>query len=296
LNFGGGATGNIVGMAASLAFRGIRFVEIPTTMTGQTDSILSNKQAVNGRNGKNLFGSYHAPIFIWIDSKYLETEPVWSRRSGLVEFVKNGFISNPKILEYIEAHLDHGNANVPINDLVHEVIQSKLPILRKDPSEKKYALILEYGHTFGHAIEWTVMKRKEFMAHGEAVGIGMKLASELGCELRRITPAERDLHYHMIEQKVGLTTLLPEYIDMGTLIDAMETDNKKTGRELRFVLLDGIGRCANPEGDYLCTVDPRVLRDVVSKFVARENQKRRRSAPTQWVAKGAPSRPPPALS
>lgn len=88
LSFGGGTVGNIVGLVAGLIYRGIRFIEVPTSMTGQTDSTLSNKQAVNGKTGKNHFYIYHSPIFIWTDTKYLKTDPPTSRHSGIVEVLK----------------------------------------------------------------------------------------------------------------------------------------------------------------------------------------------------------------
>jgi 3-dehydroquinate synthase len=90
--FGGGSIGNITGLAAGLIFRGIRFIEVPTTLSHQTDGVLSNKQAVNGKFGKNHFGLYHAPILLWIDTCYLETEPLQFKKSGIVEGIKNGLI------------------------------------------------------------------------------------------------------------------------------------------------------------------------------------------------------------
>jgi 3-dehydroquinate synthetase len=111
--FGGGAVGNLVGMAAALLFRGVRYVEIPTTMTGQTDSVLSNKQAINGRSGKNLFGTYHAPLFIWADTAYLASEPLASCRSGIVEGIKNGFIADPPFLDELEQMLERSTAMAP---------------------------------------------------------------------------------------------------------------------------------------------------------------------------------------
>jgi 3-dehydroquinate synthetase len=166
LAFGGGTVGNVVGLAAGLIYRGIRFVEIPTSMTGQTDSTLSNKQAVNGGTGKNHFGLYHAPLFIWADTKYLKTEPPFSRRSGIIEGIKNGFISDENFLEYLEQSLNPelDFTDAKLTEIAYKIILSKLPILQQDPSEKGYAITLEYGHTFGHGIEWL-----EKISHGEAV-------------------------------------------------------------------------------------------------------------------------------
>jgi 3-dehydroquinate synthase len=279
LAFGGGTVGNVVGLAAGLIYRGIRFVEIPTSMTGQTDSTLSNKQAVNGGTGKNHFGLYHAPLFIWADTKYLKTEPPFSRRSGIIEGIKNGFISDEKFLEYLEQvlnpELDFTDAK--LTEIAYKIILSKLPILRQDPSEKGYAITLEYGHTFGHGIEWL-----EKISHGEAVSYGMKIAAHLGKELGLISQKDVERHYYVIEEKLGFNNPFPETITTEKLMDAMIADNKKTGVALRFILLERIGQCYNPEGDFLVTVDKELVSTVVEDFIQQERQ--RKSAKTYAFA------------
>jgi 3-dehydroquinate synthase len=272
LAFGGGTVGNVVGLAAGMVYRGIRFIEVPTTMTGQTDSTLSNKQAVNGKTGKNHFGLYHAPIFIWVDTKYLKTEPAFSKRSGIIEGIKNGFISDHTFLDYLAEVL---NPDVKFTDeelyqLAYNIILSKLEIIKQDPSEKHYGIILEYGHTFGHGIEWLEQGK---ISHGEAVSFGMKIAAELGKELGLISPEDVERHYYLIEDKLGFKNPFPAEITTETLMDAMIADNKKTGRELRFVLLDKIGQCYNPEGDFLVTVDQELVKKVVENFIQRPRQK-----------------------
>ncbi len=273
LAFGGGTVGNCVGLAAGLIYRGIRFIEVPTSMTGQTDSTLSNKQAINGKTGKNHFGLYHAPIFIWSDTKYLKTDPSNSRRSGIIEGIKNGFISDENFLNYLERSL---NPEVKfsaqeLHEIAYKIILSKLEILKQDPSEKNYGLILEYGHTFGHGIEWLEQGR---ISHGEAVSFGMKIAAELGKEMGLISQADVERHYHVIEEKLGFNNLLPEYITTEKLMDAMIADNKKTGTELRFILLDKIGQCYDPEGDHLVTVDQKLVRQIIEKYLQYEARKR----------------------
>ncbi len=271
--FGGGTVGNCVGLAAGLIYRGIRFIEIPTSMTGQTDSTLSNKQAINGKTGKNHFGLYHAPIFIWSDTKYLKTDPVNSRRSGIIEGIKNGFISDENFLNYLENSLNPevNFSAQELHEIAYKIILSKLEILKQDPSEKNYGLILEYGHTFGHGIEWLEQGR---ISHGEAVSFGMKIAAELGKEMGLISKADVERHYHVIEEKLGFNNFLPEYITTEKLMDAMIADNKKTGTELRFILLNKIGQCYDPEGDHLVTVDQQLVRQIIEKYLQYETEKR----------------------
>ncbi len=271
--FGGGTVGNVVGLAAGLVYRGLRFIEVPTSMTGQTDSTLSNKQAVNGTTGKNHFGLYHSPIFIWSDTKYLKTEPPSSKRSGIIEGIKNGFISDPTFLEYLEETLNPelNFTDEKLTELAYKIILSKLPILQEDPSEKGYGITLEYGHTFGHAIEWIEGGK---MSHGEAVSFGMKIAAELSQELGFISQEDVDRHYRVIEDQLGFNNPFPEQITTDYLLDAMIADNKKTGRELRFVLLDKIGHCYNPEGDFLVTVNMELVTKIVDSFIQRQQKKK----------------------
>lgn len=272
LAFGGGTVGNIVGLAAGLIYRGIRFVEIPTSMTGQTDSTLSNKQAVNGKTGKNHFGLYHAPIFIWVDTKYLKTEPPSSRRSGIIEGIKNGLISDATFLDYLEETL---NPDVSFSDeqlyqITYKIICSKLEILKRDPSEKGYGIILEYGHTFGHAIEWLEQGK---LSHGESVSFGMKIAAELSKQLGLISEKDVERHYYIIEDKLGFNNPLSKAITTEKLLNAMIADNKKTGEELRFVLLEKIGQYYNPQGDFLVTVDQELVKQVIENFIQQQSHK-----------------------
>lgn len=253
-------------MAAALLFRGVRYIEIPTTMTGQTDSVLSNKQAVNGRSGKNLFGLYHAPLFIWADTHYLASEPLTSCRSGIVEGIKNGLISDPGFLDYLTTVLEpeHRYSEVQRHDLVRRLILSKLPILARDPSEKDYAIILEYGHTFGHGLEVALRGQ---MQHGEAVGYGMRMAARLAQRLGLIDAALVERHDDLIMRRLGFAAPWPQEVSAPLLLEAMTTDNKKKGRTLRYVLLEAAGRCVNPEGDWMMAVDPAQVLEMVQDFI-----------------------------
>jgi len=273
LSFGGGTVGNLVGLAAGLIYRGIRFVEIPTTMMAQTDSTLSNKQAINGRTGKNHFGLYHAPIFIWVDTKYLKTEPLFYRRSGIIEGIKNGFISDPSFLDYLENFLNPNAefSEEALTELAYMMIISKLEILKRDPSEKGYGIVLEYGHTFGHAIEWLEKGR---LSHGEAVSFGMKIAAELSEAMGLISQQDVERHYYIIEEKLGFNNPFPEHITAEKLMNAMIADNKKTGEDLRFVILEKIGQCYNPEGDFLVTIDSKLVLKILNNFLERQKNKK----------------------
>ncbi len=253
LAFGGGSVGNLAGLAAALLFRGIRYVEIPTTFMHLTDGVLSNKQAINGRNGKNLFGTYYAPLFVWADTRYMETEPIRSRKAGMAEAVKNALISQPELVPYLRDALrrDGNYFAEQLTELALRTIHSKLAILRRDPGEKDYALVLEYGHTFGHAIEWL---SQGAMLHGESVAIGMKMAAHLAHERGMISEQTVKLHYELLDACLGLTPALPPQVNADTLMAAMKRDNKRTGENLRFVLLEALGSCAQEGEEPLITI------------------------------------------
>jgi 3-dehydroquinate synthase len=240
-------------------------------MTGLTDSTLSNKQAVNGRKGKNHFGLYHSPLFIWSDTAYLTTEPAESKRCGIVEGIKNGFIADASFLDYLEEELDPAvrYSGDQLTALAYRIIQSKLTVLRRDPSEKGESIVLEYGHTFGHALEWLGQGK---LSHGAAVAIGMKLAARLGRELGLISQDLVERHDYLIDDRLGMTATIPPTVTADALIDAMIHDNKKTNEDLRFVLLEDAGRCYNPEGDFLVTVDPGLALHVIDTFLASESR------------------------
>lgn len=264
--FGGGSIGNITGLAAGLIFRGIRFIEVPTTLSHQTDGVLSNKQAVNGKYGKNHLGLYHAPMFAWIDTRYTETETLRHKNSGIIEGIKNGLIDQPDFIPYLETSIrpqgDYSSRQ--LLDLVYKLILSKMVILKKDPTEKNYGIILEYGHTFAHALEWLSEGR---LTHGEAVSIGMKIAAELSARLGNIDHAAVALHYRLIDDLLALKPKLPGNIDPMSLVDTMYVDNKKTGGDIRYVLLEKIGQCKKGDGDYLIRVDRKIVQDVITKFL-----------------------------
>jgi len=266
ISFGGGSIGNITGLAAGLIYRGIRFVEVPTTLIHQTDGVLSNKQAINGQHGKNHFGLYHAPVFSWIDTRYSENEPLRFQRSGIVEGIKNGLTDQAEFLKYLKTTIRMDGRYTPqrFTDLCFKLIHSKLEILKKDPTEKHYGIILEYGHTFAHSIEWLSLGS---LTHGESVSVGMKIAAELSARLGYLDQDALALHYHLIDDLLGLKPRLPETLDSEAILNTMSVDNKKTGRDIRYVLLKGIGQCVPGDGDYLVPVDKKIVRSVIDAFI-----------------------------
>jgi 3-dehydroquinate synthetase/DNA-binding IclR family transcriptional regulator len=272
IGFGGGCLTNIAGLASGMIYRGIRYVEMPTTFMGITDSTLSNKQAVNGKQGKNQYGIYYAPIFIFGDTKFLRSESLVGRKSAIAEGIKNAFIHEVELLDFYETCLDTDLENLDaqtLTDLAYKVIQSKLSILAEDPSEKGFGMALEYGHTFGHAMEFFSDGQ---IPHGIAVAKGMCIAAELSHELGYLTQAEVDKHYHYFGEKLGLDLHIPEYISVDNIMSTILADNKKTVKGVKYVLLKKIGECLNPDGDWQVSVDPETVRKVLTAYKKRFQQ------------------------
>lgn len=266
VGFGGGCLTNIAGLAAAMIFRGVRYVEMPTTLMGVTDSCLSNKQAVNGRHGKNQFGVYYGPAFLFGDTHFLMTEPEGGRKAAIVEGIKNGLISDASLVDYFEDELDKDPGDYSEEDLTElalKIIRSKLVILARDPSEKHYGMILEYGHTFGHAMEFMT---KGAIPHGFAVAKGMCIAAELSHRLGYLTRAEVDRHYRLFGEILGLDVRIPSHMSVDEIMDAMVTDNKKTAAGTKFVLLRKIGECLNPDGDHQVKVPADTVRALLGEY------------------------------
>lgn len=268
ISFGGGVTGNISGMAAALIYRGVRYIEIPTTFMGQTDSTLSNKQAVNGSSGKNQLGMYYAPIFVWTDIKYVVTEKQQHINAAITEGIKNALIYDKELLPYfIENDFAH---NKPVGgkllELFEIITDSKNKILKQDPSEKGYAVILEYGHTFGHAIEY--LSHGEII-HGGAVATGMCIAAEASFYTGRLSKEDLKLHYDILYgyiPQIILDDRIMELVSPDKIIASIQSDNKRALDGVRYILLEEPGRCINPDGSYQVQLNNTVVKESIIRF------------------------------
>ena len=267
ISFGGGIIGNITGLAAGLVYRGVRYIEIPTTFMGQTDSTLSNKQAINGGSGKNQIGRYYAPLFVWSDLKYITTESPRNIKAAIVEGVKNTLIQDVNLLDEL-VYFIHNKDEFSVKDLYYlfeTITQSKNRILAVDSSERGYGVILEYGHTFGHAIEFLTCGK---IIHGEAVAVGMCIAAEISYHLGKISQDSVKLHYdifyNLIFRNNSAIDLL-QHLDCESILKEIESDNKRTSSGIKYVILDKIGQCSNVNGDCQVKVDKPVVVSCIEK-------------------------------
>ncbi len=245
VGLGGGTVTDLAGFVAATWLRGVAVLQVPTTLLGMVDAAVGGKTGINTPEGKNLVGSFHPPVGVLCDLDALSTLPRADLAAGLAEVVKCGFIADPRILELVEADpavaLD---VDGPVlRELVERAIRVKAAVVTADLREADRREILNYGHTFGHAVEQVEGYR---WRHGEAVSVGLAYAAELGRLSGHLSDAVAERH-----RRVLLSLGLPVTYPAGRwdeLLVAMRRDKKSRGSLLRFVILDDIGRPTRLEG------------------------------------------------
>jgi 3-dehydroquinate synthase len=237
---GGGVAGDVAGFAASCYMRGVPFVQVPTTLLAQVDSSVGGKTAINHPLGKNMIGTFYQPLRVIVDLDTLDTLPAREISAGLAEVIKYGPIADAEFLAWLEQNLDALMARDK-RALAHAVKRSceiKAWVVAQDERESGLRAILNFGHTFGHAIE-SGLGYGEWL-HGEAVGCGMVMAADLSQRLGMIDAAWNNRVVRLVE-RAGLPTKAPA-LGVERYLELMRLDKKAQAGEIRFVLLDGPGR------------------------------------------------------
>src|SRR5579883_180959 len=237
---GGGVVGDIAGFAAACYQRGVNYVQVPTTLLAQVDSSVGGKTGVNHSGGKNLIGAFHQPIAVIADTDTLATLPDRELRAGLAEVIKYGCIQDPALFDWLDRHLP-ALLDRDADALTHAIARSceiKAAVVAADEREHGQRAILNFGHTFGHAIE--AATNYERFLHGEAVAIGMLMAADLSCRLGLISPAVKLAVRGLIE-RAGLPTEAPR-IGAARALALMQMDKKVLAGNIRLVLLETLGR------------------------------------------------------
>jgi 3-dehydroquinate synthase len=232
---GGGIVCDVAGFAASVFMRGLRFGFVSTSLLSQVDASVGGKNGVNFRGYKNMLGVFNQPDFVIIDTSMLATLDKREFRSGFAEIVKAAAISDEKLFRYIERHVAEALENKPevMEKLIYESVLIKSRVVLRDEKEMGERKILNFGHTFAHAIE-----HNTGILHGEAVSIGMVLAAKLSVRLGMLQSSELE----RIERLLGRLQL-PLALKTGQsgLLSAMKKDKKREGNFLHMVFLDRIG-------------------------------------------------------
>ncbi len=242
---GGGTVTDLAGFVAATWLRGVQVVQVPTTLLAMVDAAVGGKTGINTAEGKNLVGAFHPPAGVLCDLDLLATLPQADYVAGLAEVIKAGFIVDRGILDLVEADPEGARRwdGPHTSELVERAIAVKADVVATDPTESWLREILNYGHTFGHAVEQVEGYRRR---HGEAVSIGMVYAAELARLAGRLDDAVVTRHRSVLSA-VGLpTSYVPgRYED---LLTAMRRDKKTRGSQLRFVIIEDLARPARLEG------------------------------------------------
>ncbi len=258
---GGGIVGDIAGFAAACYMRGIRFLQIPTTLLAQVDASVGGKTAVNHDKGKNLVGAFHQPAAVIIDSSTLASLPEREFNAGLAEVVKYGAINDASFFSWLEVNAGaiKRRQEDTVNHLIHESVKNKSEIVSQDEKESGIRALLNFGHSFGHALE-AESNYSRFL-HGEAVAIGMVTAARLS-EIRELCEAGTAQRLASLLTTLGLPVRHAADIRISGLTRALALDKKAVVSGLRLVLLNAIGRAVidnqSSEHDILAAMEQSV--------------------------------------
>jgi 3-dehydroquinate synthase len=263
---GGGVIGDLTGFAAATLLRGLDYVQVPTTLLAQVDSSVGGKTAIDTMHGKNLVGAFHQPVLVLADIDVLATLPRRELLAGYAEIAKYGAISDAPFFAWLEAHGAALVAGDPAarRQAVRQSCAAKAAIVGVDEKESGARALLNFGHTFAHALE-TATGYGDALLHGEAVALGMRLAADLSAELGLCpAPAAQRLRRHLVS--VGLPTEISEIAGgrsfrAADLVAHMRLDKKVQDGRITLILLRGLGEAF---------VSRSVAADIIEAFLARE--------------------------
>ena len=265
--FGGGVLGDVSAFISNLTKRGLKFINIPTTLLAQVDASIGGKTGINSNQGKNLIGTYYQPDFVLSDTTVLKSLPQREMISGYGEILKHSLILDRKFFLWLSK-----NAKKIINKknntlLIKAIFQSckiKSKIISKDEKEKNLRMILNFGHTFAHGLEGAKNFSKK-LNHGEAVLIGMMLASELSYQKKLISFKELSLikkHYLSLKLPMSINKIFKRN-EINKIVYFMEKDKKNVGKKINLILLNKIGKVTKP-GKF--TLDSGQIRNFLNRY------------------------------
>jgi len=243
---GGGVVGDLAGFAAAVYQRGIPFIQAPTTLLAQVDSSIGGKTAINHARGKNMVGAFHQPLAVIADVSSLDTLPDRELRAGIAEVIKHGVILDSQFFGWLEENIDGllARDRAALEHAIRRSCELKAQVVAADERESGRRAILNFGHTFGHAIEAGVGYGE--WLHGEAVATGMVMAAELSTRAGTLRREDAERVKALIV-RAGLPVRGPK-LAIERYVELMHVDKKAAGGKLRFILLEGLG-CATLQGD-----------------------------------------------
>jgi 3-dehydroquinate synthase len=244
---GGGVIGDITGFVASIYMRGIHFVQAPTTLLSQVDSSVGGKTGVNHELGKNMIGTFYQPRLVLADIDTLKTLPKRELLCGIAEIIKYGIIWDEGLFKFLKQNRDavlNLNADA-MKYIIKRSCEIKAEVVSKDEREAGLRAILNYGHTIGHAIETETGYRRYL--HGEAIAIGMHLEARLS-HLMGLADSKQALMIKEVIDSYSLPSELPEGLNADKLISHMKLDKKVEAGEMKFILIEKIGKATIQKG------------------------------------------------
>ena len=253
---GGGVIGDMTGFAAACYMRGVRFIQVPTTLLSQVDSSVGGKTGINHPLGKNMVGAFYQPAAVIADLDTLKTLPARELAAGLAEVVKHGAIADAQFLDWIESHVTELNAcdSSAMEHAVRRSCEIKSSVVAQDEKEGGLRAILNFGHTFGHAIE-SGLGYGQWL-HGEAVGCGMVMATDLSYRLGYLN-AEDLKRIKKLVTAMRLPSCAP-MIGNQRFLELMRIDKKSEGGAIRYITLEKIGKAK------IEAVDDSVIKEVLT--------------------------------
>jgi 3-dehydroquinate synthase len=236
---GGGVVGDLAGFAAATYMRGIPFIQVPTTLLAQVDSSIGGKTGINHPLGKNMIGAFYQPRLVLADTGVLKTLPAREFSAGMAEVIKHGLVRDAAFFSWLEQNMEKLFAfdAQAIAHAVRRCCEIKAAVVAEDERETGVRALLNFGHTFGHAIESGLGYGN--WLHGEAVAAGMVIAADLSHRLGLIAPADVERIVALLKR--ARLPAVPPAIAPGRMLELMGADKKAEGGKLRFVLLDAIG-------------------------------------------------------
>jgi 3-dehydroquinate synthase len=253
---GGGVVGDLAGFVAAVYQRGIPFLQVPTTLLAQVDSSVGGKTAINHARGKNMIGAFHQPRAVIADVAVLDTLPERELQAGLAEVIKHGLALDLGFAEWLEGNIEKllARQRDALIYAVRRCCELKARIVAEDEREAGKRALLNFGHTFGHAIEGATGYGA--WLHGEAIAAGMVMAAELSARLGLISGRDLERVRRLI-RRAGLPIAGPA-LSVDTMLELMAVDKKAARGKIRFVLLESIGR-SRVQGD----VEPELVRKAI---------------------------------
>lgn len=258
---GGGVVGDVSGLFASTYMRGLDFIQIPTSLLAMVDSSIGGKTGIDLEKGKNIVGTFYQPKFVYVNSRFLETLKPEHIKNGMAEVIKYAITFSSKFFNELNLILNKSIINKQDFDkIIYESAKFKAKIVEEDEKEKKGVReLLNFGHTFGHALE-TITKYKKFL-HGEAVVIGMLFVCELAYKIKFCNEITKN-KIHEIIVNAGFDDKIKLKVDANALLDIMKKDKKSVSKKIRFVLAKTIGKANSG-----IEVDDKIILKTIKDFI-----------------------------